>query len=638
MENKEENMTGTMEVSTISKHGWNLEIQTNRGKYLGKRWVLLNMKKHLFYMLASALIVSMSLISCKSDFSDIRGPDNNDDLDIFVLNISQETDWNYLVVGKDGSCIFFNVDESNDIPTHLYLKPDKNSDDGFTILFKENGLPDKMITNGHIMYFGNFNGYKFDLSIIYPNNTIDYFYDIETDINWDAYNETTISGQERYISFNSIIKSLNIIGHAIGIGTCATSVFFPPALGACASYVVSTVGSVVVEKVFDGFTENVGKAIINVIGCAGGGISGAIDCVSGLADAVSLLTYLDFNLTNQKTTQINEAIRKIDGDGLTIIPYELLELFYDLGININSGRNPPNIEGAYFVSTLQLMRDTTRRGVAEQWDMYVTFSRQNDTRLTIEADYRLQSDNSPLPMYSSGTDAFIVGEGNQFTVFMDGTREQGGYTAKTVEVFSGELSDTGILNYQWAVFMVDNRGNPLGTWIENGTGYSKRGTAVKFDPNQPGYVNNPIPLTADIWTTSSITSGSFNEMWYSFNVENGTAYRIWWSDYYEGDESHTLDILVSAQYENGTNIFSDIDSAYDTPRSFVANQTGIVKIRVYPYYSGRTGTYALTYSVGSTAMRPSASITASSGRTLTVNHIQGIKESSSKTVLSGAWH
>ena len=616
-------MTEKMEVNTISKHGWNLKGQTIRGKFFG------NMENHLFSMLVFVLIVLMSLISCKHE-PDENKPGNEVDLDIFAVDISAETDWNYMVVGKDGSSMVFNADESTGIPSLLYLKPEKDSDDGFTYLFKENGLPDKLIHNGHILYFGNFSGYTFDLAVIYPNDTIEYHYGIETDINWDAYNETSPSGQPRSILD---IFSNPYVKHGIGVGTCIAGVFYAPLLIGCTSYVGKLYVDTVTTYAFpelDGAPADVIKAIIDVFGCAGGAIG---NCVSGAAEALHLLTYLDFNLAEQKTTQINEAIRRIDGDVLTLIPRELLEYFYDLGITINSGRNPPNIEGTYLVPTLQLMRKTTSTNITEQWDKYVTFSRQDSTSLTVNVDYIMQSDNGSMSLSGLG---FIVGEGNKYTVVIDGTREEEGYTARTIEAFSGEITATGISDYQWGIFMVDNRGDPLGHWIANGTGYSKRGTAVKFDPNQPGLANNPVPLTADTWTTGSITSGGLNEIWYSFNVVSGTSYSIGWSDSYEGAGSHTLDIVVSAQYENGTSIFSGTDSAYYTPRIFIANQTSIVKIRVSPYYSGGTGTYALTYSIGSTAIRPSALITTFSERTLSVNHVQGIKEASSKTVPSGA--
>jgi hypothetical protein len=438
------------------------------------------MKKNLLCTRASALIVltaAMVLAGCPTNTENIENAENTepveptDDLDIFAVDISQETDWNYMVVGKDGSSIFFTADESTGIPTLLYLKPDKDSDAGFTYLFKENGLPDKMIANGYVLYFGNFSGYKFDIAIIYPDSTIKYHYDIETDINWDAYNE--ISRSARAIIPDWISNALDIAGHAIGVATCVASPFFPPAAAGCASYVATTVGSILIDQVFDGFTADAGNAIIKVIGCAGGGVSGAIDCISGIVDAVDLLTYVDLDFADQKTTQINEAIRKIDGDALTTtIPRELLEYFLSLGIEVNSGRNPPNIEGTYRATPLQLVKTTTGTGISDQWDMYVTFSGQNDARLTVDTNYLIQSDTGP--MTSGGTASFIVGEGGRFTVFQEGTREESGYTAKTVEVFSGEAADTGIRNYQWAVFMVDNRGDPLGHWIADGTGYFKR--------------------------------------------------------------------------------------------------------------------------------------------------------------------
>jgi len=109
----------------------------------------------------------------------------------------------------------------------------------------------------------NFRDYKFNLAIIYPNDTIQYFYDIETDINFGAYN------QRRAISFSKLTKSLGFVSRAIGIGTCLVSPFFQPAIWGCASYVASEVGHIVVDMVFGGFTADLSHTIIDVIGCAG---------------------------------------------------------------------------------------------------------------------------------------------------------------------------------------------------------------------------------------------------------------------------------------------------------------------------------------------------------------------------------
>jgi len=158
----------------------------------------------------------------------------------------------------------------------------------------------------------------------------------------------------------------------------------------------------------------------------------------------------------------------------SLIPDNILEAIWDIGIEINGGKNPPNIEGTYFVDTLQLVKTTTGTDIVRQWNKYVTFSGQDNTTLTINADYTMNTEMSAGDMSSKGPGSYIVGEGNKFTVVVDGTREQGGYTAKTIEIFSGEISDAGIKNYHWAVMMVDNSGNPLGVWIQNSTGYTKK--------------------------------------------------------------------------------------------------------------------------------------------------------------------
>ena len=176
---------------------------------------------------------------------------------------------------------------------------------------------------------------------------------------------------------------------------------------------------------------------------------------------------------------VNSTLIVPQREGLTediqnLIPLDILEAIEDLGIEINEGKNPPNIEGTYLVSTLQLVKSTTGRNIATQWDKYVTFSGQNNTTLTIDANYTMQTDYPHGVMNSEGPGSFIVGEGNKFTVVVDGTREQGGYTAKTVEIFSGEISDAGIINYHWAVMMINDSGDPLGIWIPNSTGYAKK--------------------------------------------------------------------------------------------------------------------------------------------------------------------
>jgi hypothetical protein len=69
----------------------------------------------------------------------------------------------------------------------------------------------------------------------------------------------------------------------------------------------------------DVFTADLSHTIINVIGCAGniGNVFDAItvadSCVSALANTANLLSYMDFNLTTQKSQEIAQANGQING-------------------------------------------------------------------------------------------------------------------------------------------------------------------------------------------------------------------------------------------------------------------------------------------------------------------------------------
>jgi len=113
-------------------------------------------------------------------------------------------------------------------------------------------------------------------------------------------------------------------------------------------------------------------------------------------------------------------------------------------------------------------------------------------------------------------------------------------------------------------------------------------------------------LTENSWADGNIlypTTLSSN-MWYSFNVTSGTTYYVWWNDSKDGKSDKTLDVKISAFYHDGSSILADGDSGYTSSSSFTANRDGLVHIKVAPYSSGSTGTFALVYSTGS--VRPAA--------------------------------
>ena len=336
----------------------NLKNRTGREK----TQAAVNIKKHLFCILAFALIVAMPLTTCKQEPDvknnkggsqepnvnnggnkgdpqepNVNNGGNKDDPKVYLVDVSEETDWDYLVVAKDGSSAFYNVDETTGIPTSLFFKPKKDSDNGTTILFKENGLPDRMVSNGYILVYGNFRGYQYDMAIIKPDNTIEYHYNIETDINWDAYNARAVSRQGRSV-LGDFDKALDIAGTAVGIGTCGAMFAFPPAVVGCATFLASEAGGFVIDQLvkagaLDQATADAAHIIIDAFNC-GGGLD-FLDCIQAVSGVVSLIFGDDIQLLQNKITEVLESVGTIEGGGMS---WEVLESSSSFSVIANGNR------------------------------------------------------------------------------------------------------------------------------------------------------------------------------------------------------------------------------------------------------------------------------------------------------------
>jgi uncharacterized repeat protein (TIGR02543 family) len=161
-------------------------------------------------------------------------------------------------------------------------------------------------------------------------------------------------------------------------------------------------------------------------------------------------------------------------------------------------------------------------------------------------------------------------------------------------------------NYEFGGWNTSSYGT--GTNYSAGSSYTVNGNITlyaKWNSNASGSEANPISLTEHEWANGSITTNTENrEVWYSFNVTAGTTYYVWWNDYYDGNSTKTLDVMVSASYSSGSSIFTNADSAWSTSQSFTAGSSGTVKLRVYPFSSSDTGTFAIVYST--TNSRPTS--------------------------------
>lgn len=170
--------------------------------------------------------------------------------------------------------------------------------------------------------------------------------------------------------------------------------------------------------------------------------------------------------------QEEEMTPRLDENGLTrditdLVPQYILDEMERLGMPINSGGNPPNIEDTYFATPF-ILENSNRPGENPGLrfaDYKVTFSGQDNSALTIMVDYQ----NGPES--GTGLGSFIVGNDCKFSVFVElNSIHSGGSNAKSIQVISGNLVNNGIEDFYVANFMVDDFGDPQNVWIENGEG------------------------------------------------------------------------------------------------------------------------------------------------------------------------
>jgi hypothetical protein len=243
----------------------------------------------------------------------------------------------------------------------------------------------------------------------------------------------------------------------------------------------------------------------------------------------------------------------------------------------NSGTVIVSVQGRYSTNTgTYALRYTTHAGKTtldkDAWkdDSLVADSQVNEYSFTVTSGITYfiwwnDSDNT--------NDRSKTGDVKVSARYSDGT-----------PIFTGV--DTG-----WATPQVFTPANS-GTVIVSVQGRYSTNTgtyAVRYTTRQ-----SRTALSAGKWENDSLAANSqVNE--YSFTVQTGSTYYIWWNDSGQGDASKTCDIKVSARYSNGDAIFTGVDSGWTTSRSLTPASNDTVIVSVQGYRSSNTGTYAVAY-------------------------------------------
>jgi len=217
------------------------------------------------------------IISCEDkdeQFADM--PDLN------IIDVSQESDWEYCVIGKDD---YYFIEANDFIPeVVLFHSTDDNID--YSITFNENGLPNRIVVDSFIFIFENHNGNNVDIGIIYPDGTNEIIREVTTQLNWDDISLLLRSSAAWSDVIRWTGRLVQGVPCALSIAaTVSTSgIAWPLAAWACGNYLLTLSADVIEDdfNVHNGFTE-----FVDMYGMAQTGVTchtaQAISCATSLA-------------------------------------------------------------------------------------------------------------------------------------------------------------------------------------------------------------------------------------------------------------------------------------------------------------------------------------------------------------------
>ncbi|MBC8320274.1 MAG: hypothetical protein H8E34_06110 [Bacteroidetes bacterium] len=266
------------------------------------------MKKLKFPVLGVfiAFVFVINFSSCSKDDNSTE-QEEPEQKNLYVFNVSQESNWDYWIVGKNGD--FLLVREQNNKPIILFYKPNQNYS-GYTIYLDEFGLPKRVVIQNHIFLLGNYRDNLVDISVVLPNGEIKVVRDIETDLNVKSIMYKSTLNAE---GWREIVK---IAGLAAGVAACAIGVATAPAgIGiaisaiGCGATVLSVIEMLIPnDSEILGISSSTVGAVSTVVGCINP--SSAVACVSSIISTASDLTLAadEYLIENEDEVRLAESV------------------------------------------------------------------------------------------------------------------------------------------------------------------------------------------------------------------------------------------------------------------------------------------------------------------------------------------
>ncbi|MFB6318374.1 hypothetical protein [Saccharicrinis sp. FJH54] len=160
------------------------------------------------------------------------------------------------------------------------------------------------------------------------------------------------------------------------------------------------------------------------------------------------------------------------------VPDSTIQSLRDMGMSINEGKNPPDIEGYYLVKPMVMKASSvpgeTQSEASVWYDQRYHVYNQNNDALTVDVEIDGLDAGGNVRSHSLGKGTFISGNDDYFSTFtiQEGEEYFNTDTAyyKWLEVVSGMITEDGIRKYQMALLMLDDYDDPYDIYIPVNTG------------------------------------------------------------------------------------------------------------------------------------------------------------------------
>ena len=170
---------------------------------------------------------------------------------------------------------------------------------------------------------------------------------------------------------------------------------------------------------------------------------------------VALLLVLLLYITSNCSTD--------DKGGISgMITDEQIDQIREDGLDIFEGSNPPNVEGAYLADSQYCVYSSDGYSGWYAYDYYYNFTNQSGDTLTLAYN---GDDGSDV---SEGDTGYIIGEGQDFSVFVESNGNYKGVSYTAVTVYSGTLDTDGIHNFEMGFIFTKKSDDPYGYMMEVG--------------------------------------------------------------------------------------------------------------------------------------------------------------------------